>query len=146
MSKEKKSISQLEGWYWNTEIPTETNSSYEEYNFYLLHNKPLKHYTPEDIHFMLVQGSGLKYMVPLAIEILNSDVLIKAESYPSDLLSTVMFIPEKFWKENPNYYNQVYKLIQSNRNKIDDFHSTKSIEGYLRSALNNFLNLNIRVK
>ncbi|BDD06802.1 contact-dependent growth inhibition system immunity protein [Aureibacter tunicatorum] len=111
MNKEKKSISQLEGWSWNAEVPVEENSSYEEYNFYLLHNKPLKDYYPEDVYFMIGQESGLKFLVPVAIEFVSKDIFFKADDFSGDLLSRLLRVDDSFWERIPEYYKKIIYVI-----------------------------------
>lgn len=94
--KTKKSLSELEGWSWNTEIPSEDNSSYEEYNFYLLHKKPLNEYSDSDIYFMIGQESGLKYFMSQAVNLLLPNLIVQIEDYPGDLLCRVLRI-EEIW-------------------------------------------------
>ena len=137
-NKEKKSISQLEDWTWNTEIPIKENSSYEEYNFYVLHNKPIKDYSNEDLYFMIGQESGLKYFVPLAIKILSTDLFLQADDYPGDLLHRVLSLEKAYWIKNPLLYKDLYKLIKNV--KIQNIQKNTNI--IIKNNLNYFVNLN----
>jgi len=135
MNKEKKSISQLEGWSWNIEIPDEDDSSYEEYNFYLLHNKPLKDYSVEDLYFMIGQESGLKYFIPIAIELLSKDLLLKADDYPGDLLMRVLGVEDDFWNAFPRVYKEFKKML--NKRKVQtDFDGNKETSDQIELFLN----------
>lgn len=137
--KEKKSISQLEGWSWNIEIPSEDNSSYEEYNFYVLHNKPLRDYTIEDMYFMIGQESGLTYFIPIAIEILSKDLFIKAEDYPGDLLKRVLFTDKPFWTQYPKEYKKLTKIVEKN-SSIYNPNVSDEINQIIKEGLVNFSN------
>lgn len=144
MDIERKSISQLEGWSWKSEIPKKGNCSYEEYNFYLLHNKPIKDYSTEDIYFMIAQESGLKYLIPIAIETLSKDLHIQADDYPTDLLTRVLNVDEEYWKEYPSNYEKLSILVKTNL-RIKDLDGstgiyTWEIIKYLKKVLDKFNN------
>lgn len=143
MNKEdKKSISQLEGWSWNTEVPLVDNSSYEEYNFYLLHRKPIKDYSIEDFYFMIGQESGLKYLVPIAIGLLSKDLYLKADDFNCDLLKRVLLISKKFWLEYPKYYRDFSKIIDK-RLKLPNIDLSKDINEIIENAKNKFQSIEI---
>ena len=141
--QEERSISQLEGWQWKSEIPNEENYSWDEYNFYLLHTKPLKDYTMEDILFSIRQKSGLRYMIPWAIDLLNDDLLLEAECYKGDLLQAMLDLSKNNWKDNQDMYNRFNNLILSNRDMIESFIFSDGFNRSLRDSLKNFLNINI---
>ncbi|TGE25571.1 hypothetical protein E5K00_10395 [Hymenobacter aquaticus] len=119
-----KSISQLEGWSWNQPIPDEDNSSYEEYNFYVLHKKPVNEYTPEDLGFMITQESGLKYVLPLAIGILKSNPFVSA-NYPGGLLTSVLGLPKTIWEQSPHLYNEVKIIFDNAKNNLENVEELK---------------------
>lgn len=125
MAKEKPvnkeiSISQLEGWSWNSDIPIENDSSYVVYNFYQLHNKPLKDYIPEDVHFMIGQDTGLKYLIPIALELLNDNLILEAVYYPGDLLRQIMQVSTEYWKKNKDHYDRLNQIIDKNTTLLTD--------------------------
>jgi hypothetical protein len=136
-NKEKRSISELEGWIWNTEIPVKENTSYEEYNFYVLHNKPIKDYSNKDLYFMIGQESGLKYFVPLAIKVLSTDLFLQADDYPGDLLHRVLSLEKAYWIKNPPLYKNLHKLIIN----IKVPKTLKNINALIENDLNYFINL-----
>lgn len=138
-SKLKKSISEIEGWSWKSEIPDKDNSSFEEYNFYKLHNKSIADYSLEDLHFMIIQGSGLTTLVPLAIDEIHKDLFVEAEDFPGDLLHSLMAIKKDFWSSNPELYKKLSKLVVANRDKIENFEAISDIKNLLNKTLNDFL-------
>ena len=65
-----------------------------------LRKKALKDFSNEELCLMVTQNSSLKYMVPLAIQRLQVDSLIKGDGYEGDLLSAVLTVEKKFWIED----------------------------------------------
>ena len=135
----KKSISQLEGWIWNIEIPVEDNSSYEEYNFYKLHDKKLVDYSLADIYFMTGQDTGFEYLIPMALSELEKDAFLMAEDYPSDLLTRVLKVSNKFWLENKKNHKRLQRIVKKNVQKIDSLDVMKDIKTDLKDSIQNFL-------
>lgn len=142
-SKEKKSISQLEGWSWNMDIPKEEDSSYEEYNFYLLHNKPIKDFSVADIYFMIGQESGLKYFIPMSIDYLLKDLFLTAEDYPGDLLRRVLNIEASFWLSAPKEHGRLLKALNEKWEDEKEIDTINEIRKALISSRDFFLQLKI---
>lgn len=67
-----------------------------------LYKKPLATFTVEDLRLMIGQELGLRFLVPLAVEILEEDPFVSGDYYHGDLLSAVLSIERKFWKEHPD--------------------------------------------
>ena len=88
-----------------------------EFNFSLvlklheLYRKPLSTFTVEDLRLMIGQSLGLPFLIPMALEILESDPLAAGDYYPGDLLSAVLGTSKDFWKENPDLYRRVNDLL-----------------------------------
>ena len=62
-----------------------------------LRKKALKDFSTEELRSMIGQNSSLKYLVPLAINRLHEDSLLKGEGYEGDLLNAVLTVEKKFW-------------------------------------------------
>jgi hypothetical protein len=81
---------------------------------------------------LIGQNIGLKYLIPIAIDLLTTDVLIEEDFYPGDLLESVLKIDKKFWTQNLNLKEQLVDLINLNEGKI----KSESLD------LNNFESMN----
>ena len=55
-----------------------------------LRKKPLDQFTTEDLRIMIGQKIGLKHLMPIAINILETEPLAEGDYYPGDLLSNVV--------------------------------------------------------
>lgn len=61
---------------------------------------------------MLVgQNIGLPFVVPLALEILERDVLVEASYFRGDLLAATLQADSSFFEGNPDLRSRVEKLI-----------------------------------
>jgi hypothetical protein len=75
-----------------------------------LRKVPVKDLTTEELRLMIMQNSSLVHLVPLAIQRLNLDSLLKG-GYEGDLLNAVLTIEKKFWKTDLNGYIPMIKGI-----------------------------------
>ena len=85
-----KSIAELEGYKWQGSIPNK-DSSFLERRFYELHDRKIRDLTLADIDLYIEQEYGLKYVVPIALDILDKDILTKVD-YEGALLLNILSI------------------------------------------------------
>ncbi len=76
-----------------------------------LRRKSLKDFSNEELRGMIGQNSSLKYLVPLAIERLHIDSLIKGDGYEGDLLNAVLTVEKKFWIDDLRGYVPMLEAI-----------------------------------
>jgi len=81
---------------------------------------PLDKFTVEDLRLMIGQGFALEYLMILALEILQNNILAEGDYYPGDLLKNVIDTPPNFWIANQHLYHQLKKLILDEQNTIED--------------------------
>ena len=77
-----------------------------------LRKKKLCHFTVEDLRIMIKQQQGLEYLVPIALEILEENPLVKGDYYSGDLLEAVMNISNEFWEEHMAYKEALRVIIK----------------------------------
>ena len=61
----------------------------------------LRLFTIENLRIMLGQDVGSRYLVPIALEHLESDPFVSGDFYAGDLLCNVLSLPSTFWAANP---------------------------------------------
>jgi len=132
-----KSISQLEGWEWKDEIPTEEDS-FVVRNFYRLHNLPIKEYSLEDLRFMIGQEDGLAYLVPVALIKLQENIFLEAEFYEGDLLYTLLTISSNYWHTHKKEKQELIKLYTDQKTKVEEVESTYEIKNKIKTAFTEF--------
>jgi hypothetical protein len=81
-------------------------------------NQPLNKYTVEDMRIMIGQQIGLDYLIPLALEQLNIDILSEGDYYPGDLLTAVLKVDKVFWSKNGGLLIELTGLIKSNKDLL----------------------------
>ena len=69
---------------------------------------------------MIGQQFGLPFLIPLALEKLQDDIFIEADSYEGDLLSNILNVDTSFWNGNENDQTQLNDLISGKRQELAD--------------------------
>lgn len=110
----EKTLLQLEKDFPGEILPPEKGSLVGRENEYA--RIALKDYTREHLRFMIQQGFGRKFLLPMALEILRADPFVPryeddAES-DAALLSAVLGIEKAYWRENPQFYAQAEEILQ----------------------------------
>ncbi len=72
---------------------------------------PLRKLTTEELRIMIVQNRSLKYLVPLAIERLLADPLLKGSQYAGDLTHALLTVEKKFWLTDLHGYIPMINTI-----------------------------------
>jgi hypothetical protein len=81
---------------------------------------PLDKFTVEDLRLMIGQEFSLQYLIPLAIEHLQTNIFAEGDYYPGDLLNNVLSVDIKFWTANRDLWAKINELIKSNRSGIEE--------------------------
>jgi hypothetical protein len=68
---------------------------------------------------MIGQSIGLTYLIPLALEKLQENILAEGNCYPGDLFKSVINIDSHFWVTNKGLHTQLKQLIADNRELIE---------------------------
>jgi hypothetical protein len=102
-----KSLQELEGKDWGEP----TYSSHLVTECHRLRRVPLQDFTAGDLRIMIGQQIGLPYLIPLAIESLQSDPLIEGDFYRGDLLVSVLRVESPFWSDHPDCRQQVTDIV-----------------------------------
>lgn len=134
-----KSVSELEGWSWESEVP-DNESSFVIRNYYKLHKVKLKDYSPADIRFMIGQACCLDYLVPMAIEVLKNNIFIETDFYEGALLENVLKIDKNYWKKNPKIKKVLLQLIEQNKSGLAILDTTDEIRNILEELIISFEN------
>jgi len=86
-----------------------------------LRKKKLKDFSSGDLRIMIGQNFSLKYLIPLAIEDLEKDILVDGGFYQGDLLKVVLTSDVDYWKKNHSHWKTICNLFHKNLNKIKDY-------------------------
>ena len=105
----RKTLEQLDGVVWSRP----RFDSHLIVACHALRKKTLEDFTVEDLRLMIGQNESLKYLLPLAIEILRENPFAGGDYYEGDLLSSVLSVKKDFWKTNPPIYEAVESILQT---------------------------------
>jgi hypothetical protein len=83
-----------------------------------LRTKPLRDFTVEDLRIMIGQQVALNRLVPLALKRLRPDPLMAGDSYPGDLLASVLRVDAAFWDWSPDLTVEMRKLGEDLRERF----------------------------
>ena len=127
MSKEagwrKKTLEELEDDYWRE----------PEYDSHLivtchqLRKKKLEAFQVEDLRIMIGQNIGLKFLIPIAMEVLDKNILAQGDFYEGDLLKNVLTCDEEYWQKERGKWKQMKALFKRNEQKLLQFETTNAI-------------------
>ena len=92
---------------------------------------PLRKLTTEELRIMIVQNRSLKYLVPLAIERLLKEPLLKGGQYAGDLINALLTVEKKFWVTDLNGYIPMIKSIIDKAEEITK-KDPATYEGYFQ--------------
>ncbi len=127
---------------WKGEIPKEGFSSSIQLRTYKLYFKDILEFGVDDLRFMIIQETGSTHLVGLALDHLKEDILLEADYYEGDLLSSLLKLPTDFWKENESYYQTLKEMILANQEKLNDFLDLSiEVDRALSKAINDFIGL-----
>lgn len=79
-----------------------------------LRKKPIGIFTVEDLRIMIGQSISLEFLIPLALETLEDNILSEGDFFCGDLLESVLKIRKSFWESNPIYKNHLENILEEN--------------------------------
>lgn len=81
---------------------------------------PVGKLTAGDLRILIGQQIGLPYLVPLAIEKLQRNILLDAELYEGDLLESLLRLNISFWHKHANWWKTIDALITPERTALEE--------------------------
>lgn len=112
---ETKSIEQLEKDIWK--IPSEFPTDLVE-KCYRYRKISISKLTDEQIRLLISQKIGIEYLIGIALEKLERNILTECDFYAGDLLIAVSSIPTEFWNENQTHFRTFKNLMKQNSELI----------------------------
>src|SRR5262245_10400666 len=73
---------------------------------------PLREFTAENLRIMIGQHISLKYLIPLAFELLRVNPLTEGDFYQGDLLAAVLRADSRFWIASPQLRAETAQIAQ----------------------------------
>ena len=75
-----------------------------------LRKVPVNKLSTENLRLLISQNISLNILVPLALEILESNPLAEGKMYRGDLLASVARVPQEFWEEHPELNDHLVEI------------------------------------
>lgn len=98
------------------EVPLDESSIVQR--LYRLRKIPLEEFTIDDVRFMIIQETGLPYLLTISIEILEKDLLAEGNYYEGDLLGAIMKIRPDNWKGNKELWTEIDTLVKDRLDEL----------------------------
>lgn len=109
-----QTLEELEGEVWG-EPPF---SSHLVVTTYALRKKPLHEFSVEDFRIMIGQNKSLPLLLPLALQILETNLFAEGNYYEGDLLQAVLDVKSDFWISNTELRTRVEALITNKHQEL----------------------------
>ena len=112
---ETKSIEQLEKDIWKnpSEFPTDMVEKCYRYR-----KISIAELTNEQIRLLISQKIGIEYLIGIALEKLERNILTECDFYEGDLLVAVSNLPTEFWNTNQAEFLNFKKIVEQNSELI----------------------------
>lgn len=130
-----KTIEYLESNYWGN-IPLDASALIQK--CYALRKKKLSDFTVEDLRVMIGQKEGIKYLLPIAIDLLNKDPFVEGDYYEGDLLQSVLSCDCTFWKQNSTLHVSMVAVVNKAKSLIGDYDLLNEIKEKLINLIHQF--------
>lgn len=135
-----KTLESLENNTWPP-LPSD-EGSYLIRNCNRLRKKLLNEFTVEDLREMIGQDIGLKFLIPMAVEILNNNILAEGDMYEGDLLSAVLSSDKIYWQSSVENWSTIIEIYQRNEKALTNFDTTWEIKKTWKALFEDFKNIN----
>ena len=106
----QKSIENLEKDYWG-QPPKDATTLVDR--VHRLRTIQIEQLTPGDIRLLIGQNVGLKFLIPVALDLLREDLFMDTDFYNGDLLKYVMRVDNDFWDANNELNEELNDLLKS---------------------------------
>ncbi|MFT5585693.1 MAG: hypothetical protein ACI9VR_003286 [Cognaticolwellia sp.] len=73
----------------------------------------LSEMTPADLRIQVGQKLSLRWLVPIALDVVGVDPLCFADFYPGDLLRVLLEIPASFWEAHPEMKVRLVSVLRT---------------------------------
>lgn len=111
-----QTLEMLEGNVW----PNANFESHLVTRCHELRKVPINNLTTEDLRLLIGQQIGLNFILDIAIEKLEGNILAEGDFFPGDLLQNVLSIDRDFWVDNKKKWEKMRSLLEQNDNTINE--------------------------
>ncbi len=99
---------------------------------------PLRNLSIEQLRLLIGQSLALDIIIPIALEILDKNILVEGDLYPGDLLLKVLQISPSYWQNHSQQHHQLQQLFEKHSLEIN----TSVVKKELYTAFQKLQSLN----
>lgn len=85
---------------------------------YKARQKPICELTDEEIRLLISQKIGLKYLLPIAVRMLQINPFMMITFYPGDLMNCLLTLDVEDWKDNTDVFSNFFQIALDNQVRI----------------------------
>jgi len=102
-----------------------------------LRKVPLRELRAEDLRLAFSQGVGLRFLMPLAMGMLEREPFAHGDFYPGDLLVAVARVEAAFWRGEPELRARFARVLEAARARLKEINAPAGVERALEAAARN---------
>ena len=125
-----KSLLELGEWTWLRQ-PSDDDLQSDRLTMELdcLSKKKVCDYRNSDIYLAVSQEKGLRFTLPLAIRLIEDDILIECEFYEGDLLKAVLQVSPEYYQNNATDFIKVASIVslKDNRRIMSEYDGNREL-------------------
>ena len=91
-----------------------------------LRKVPLQELSPENLRMLIGQEIGLQYLIPLALDILENNLLVSGDMFEGDLLCSVAQVSRQFWDNHEDLKVRAFELSHAITSSIETLNEAES--------------------
>lgn len=114
MTDTDKSIEELENDHWGEAA----FGSYVVRTCHQARQKPIRCLSDEEIRCLIGQKIGLRFLLPIAVDLLRNDPLIAVTYFEGDLLLALLRLDIGDWTDHPDALRRFLTILRDNRAEI----------------------------
>lgn len=92
---------------------------------------PLKDLTIEQLRTLISQQIGLDFLIPIACEHLEKNILAEGDFYEGDLLESLLSIEKAYWLSHWDLYKSLKIIMQESLHEIEGTNLSGSVTVFL---------------
>ena len=120
------SLESLENDYWKENPHSLTAGLIEKCHRY--RKIPIQNLTVEQVRILIGQQIGLDYLLPIAFEFLEEDILSHGDFYEGDLLASIFRTNQNYWASRPLFHKKILELLENGKEKLDTEYVDKDLK------------------
>jgi hypothetical protein len=130
----KSSLENLENDYW---VKTNFEVGLIE-KCYHYRKIPIQDLSIEQVRLLIGQSIGLDFLLPIAIEFLEKNLLSEGDFYEGDLLESILKIKNDYWKNKRGFHKKIVGLIENGKAIFDDSDEGNCLNKILKNRFEEF--------